>query len=437
MNFDEILKHVETQRKQITAARGPDPALQEKYAQTLKRFNDYRGFDLWHPFLGTGRGNGALVELADGSVKYDFISGIGVHFGHMHPALIKASLEAAVQDTVMQGNLQQNVDSFELMEKMLSLSGLDHCFLTSSGSMANENALKIVFQKKFPANRLLAFERTFAGRTLSLATLSDKPSYREKLPSTITVDYLPFYDWKEPEKSQKWCLETLKKHLKRYPKQHAGMILELIQGEGGFYPGSREFFWALIEVLRENNIAVFVDEIQTFGRTENPFAFQNFGLHDMVDVVTVGKIFQLAATLFRKEFKPAEGLLSQTVTAATSSIRASKAILDLYETEKYWGPDGKIRQLRNHFVNHLKAISERHPDLLEGPFGYGLMIALTPFQGDPKRVTCFVRELFEAGVIAFISGDSPLRVRFLVPAGGVTFADIDEVAKIIETTLLH
>ena len=73
---------------------------------------------MYYPYLGSGIGRGALVELADGSVKYDFITGIGVHYmGHNHPALLEAGVDAALTNTVMQGNLQQNVESARLVER--------------------------------------------------------------------------------------------------------------------------------------------------------------------------------------------------------------------------------------------------------------------------------------------------------------------------------
>src|SRR6266550_3010920 len=90
-------------------------------AQSL--FSESRGGALYYPYLGSGIGNGALVELADGSVKYDMISGIGVHyFGHSHPMLLDAGVDAALRDTVMQGNLQQNVESVALAKTFIDLA---------------------------------------------------------------------------------------------------------------------------------------------------------------------------------------------------------------------------------------------------------------------------------------------------------------------------
>ena len=95
------------------------------YEALLTAFSENRGGALFFDYLGSGFGNGALVELADGSIKYDFISGIGAHFGHSHPAIIEANLESAFENIVMQGNLQQNISSTRLVQKLVSLSGLD------------------------------------------------------------------------------------------------------------------------------------------------------------------------------------------------------------------------------------------------------------------------------------------------------------------------
>src|SRR3954466_12047829 len=138
-------------QKSLTAIRPPNPELKLSYDQALAHFAQSRGAPLFYPYLGSGIGNGALVELADGSVKFDMISGIGVHYlGHSHPLLVESGIDAALRDTVMQGNLQQNVEWAALAKTLIDLAStprLPHCFLTTSGAMANENALKLAFQK--------------------------------------------------------------------------------------------------------------------------------------------------------------------------------------------------------------------------------------------------------------------------------------------------
>jgi acetylornithine aminotransferase len=188
----------------LTGVRPPDPALRQGYLETLARFGALRGGPLYYPYLGSGLGKGALVELADGSVKFDFISGIGVHYlGHNHPDLLAAGVDAALSNTVMQGNLQQNVESETLTRRLLDGANrrgakLAHAFLTSSGAMANENALKVAFQKKTGSDRVLAFAHCFAGRTLALSQVTDKAAYRLGLPETLSVDYVPFHDESRP-----------------------------------------------------------------------------------------------------------------------------------------------------------------------------------------------------------------------------------------------
>lgn len=433
-----LLEAVKQHQQAITGIRPPNPNLKQSYDQLLASFTQQRGAKLWFPYLGSGLGNGALVELLDGSVKYDFICGIGVHFlGHSHPDIIASGIDAALSNTVMQGNLQQNADSIEISQLLLNASKLDHCFLSTSGVMANENAIKIAFQKKHPANRILAFERCFVGRTLAVSQITDKPGFREGLPLNYLIDYIPYFDPANPKESTERAISTLKKLISRYPKEHALMIFELVQGEGGFYSGTPEFFKALMDVLKENNIAIFDDEVQTFGRLPELFAFKYFGLESYVDIVSVGKLSQVCATLYTDEYNPRPGLLSQTFTGSTSAIRAGRVILQSLLTQGYHGADGKIAQINAHFTKNLAALENKYPQLIHGPFGIGCMISFTPYDGETQRTTQFVHALFEAGVISFFAGSNPTRVRFLVPAGAVTMHDIDEVTKIVEKTLVE
>ncbi len=426
----------------FTGIRPPDPDLRAGYAETLARFAANRGAALHYPYLGSGMGRGALVELADGSVKYDFISGIGVHYmGHNHPSLLEAGVDAALGNTVMQGNLQQNTDSEELLGALLAAANrkgakLAHGFLTSSGAMANENALKVIFQKRFPANRVLAFEHGFAGRTLALSQVTDKAAYRKGLPEMLAVDYVPFYDAARPAASTAEAVAALKEHLARHPGLHACMIFELIQGEGGGYlPGTPDFFRALMRILRTAEVTVLVDEIQTFGRTSEYFAFQHFGLDEFADVVTLGKLSQACATLIRAEYQPKPGLVSQTFTAPSVAIKSALVILEYMDKQGLLGAEGKIMRLGRRFTEKLADLARRRPDLAAGPFGMGGMIAFTPLGGDTDKVNRFLRNLFDAGVIGFIAGANPAKARFLLPVGGVEEADIDIVFPILERVL--
>lgn len=438
-----LLEAVQEHRAGLTGIRAADPALTADYEETIKSFGAARGGALYFPYLGSGIGNGALVELADGSVKLDLISGIGVHyFGHTNAALVSAGIDAALRDTVMQGNLQQGVESAALAKAFLEIanpperqSRLAHCFLSSSGAMANENALKMLFQKLHPAGRVLAFSHGFAGRTMALAQITDKAGYRAGLPTTLTVDYVPFYNPDQPDMSTRHAVAVIKEHLKRYPKQHAFMWMELVQGEGGFYTATRDFFLPVLNLLRESGIAIWFDEIQTFARTTRPFAFQHFGLEEFCDVVTVGKITQVCATLFSDAFVPRPGLVSQTFTASTSAIFAGQVILEEMKRGGLFGENGRIMQVRRRFMGHLERIGAAHPEWIKGPFGEGAMIAFTPFDGSEATVKKLLAALFDAGVVAFLCGADPYRIRFLPPVGAITDDQIDQVCTILEQVL--
>ncbi len=407
----------------------------------VREFGRLRGGDLFYPYIGGGFGAGPFVELADGSVKYDCISGIGVHhLGRLHERIVAALIDAALRDTVMQGNLQQNVESFHFSRELLDAANhcgadLAHCLLSTSGATANENALKLIFQKNYPADRILAFDGCFMGRTLTLSQITDKPDYREKLPQTVSVDYLPFYDALDPEGSSRRALERMTETLERYPDCHAALCCELVLGEGGFYPGTHDFFAPLMTKAKRHGIAVLVDEIQTFGRTGALFAFQHFGLDRYVDAVTVGKMTQVCATLFRSEFKPRPGLLSQTFTAGTAAILAGLTILRELREGGYFGPEGRIERVRGAFVARLQSRAESNPRLLAGPFGIGAMIACSVFEGDVDLTKRFLQNLFRNGVIAFYAGKDPARVRFLPPVWAMSRRHVDEVMDIFERTL--
>jgi 4-aminobutyrate aminotransferase-like enzyme len=431
-----LLKTLKDYQSLITTVRPAQESKKISYENILLAFNEMRGGKLYFPYLGSGFGKGPFVELLDGSIKYDMISGIGPHYwGHSDPSIIQAAIDAALNDTVMQGHLQQGMEGFRLSESLINASGLDHCFLSSSGAMANENALKLAFHTKFPASRILAFDKCFMGRTTSLSQITDKPSFREGLPHTLSVDYVPFYREEAPEESTKIAMATLQHHIDRYPGQHAVMCFELIQGEGGFNCGTTEFFKALMAILKKHQIAIFIDEVQTFGRTSELFAYQHFQLEEYVDIVSIGKLSQTCATLFRKAFKPKPGLLSQTFTSSTSAIVIGDLIIHQLLNGSYFGPKGKIAHLHDLFVQGFKKLEKKYPNRIKGPYGIGSMIAFTPLDGEMQTVTKFIQDLFHAGVISFIAGSDPSRVRFLVPVGVITENDVKEVIQIVENVL--
>ncbi|QDU35449.1 Acetylornithine aminotransferase [Poriferisphaera corsica] len=427
----------------LNNVRPPVEELKIPYEQALEHTAALRGGGLFFPYLGSGLGNGPFVELGDGSVKLDFITGIGVHFyGHNHPDLVDTSVDAALQDTIMQGNLQQNLDTRTLLDLLMQLaklnpeSNLQHCFMTSSGSMANDNAFKLALQKNHPASRILAFEHNFCGRTIAMSSVTDKAAYRVGLPTTLNVDYVPYFDETDPEGSTALAVKTLKRHLKRYPDRYALMKFEIIQGEGGYNLASRDFHVQLMEICKENNIAVFADEIQTFGRTTKPFAFQHYNLDKYIDIVNIGKLSQVCATFFTEQYKPKPGLLSQTFTSSGAQIRAGIRIADEFLNGDLFGDSGKIMTLSNLMRDKLQALADKHPGKIAGPFGLGAMIAFTPYDGSLDKAKQLMMNLYNDGLLCFLAGGNPTwRLRMLPPIPAIDESHINLAIDLLDNAL--
>lgn len=440
--IQKLIENVRNSQSHITDIKPAQDELKKSYQELIEIFQKNRGGNLLFPYLSSGIGNGPFVELADGSVKYDFIIGIGVHImGHSHPTVIEAAVRSALADTVMQGNLQQDIESAQFSETLLNAakkngSRLSHCFLTTSGVMAAENAFKMAFQKKSPAKRILCLSKCFMGRTLIMSNTTDNPAYREGLPKFIDVDYVPFFDANRPVESRQEAVTVLKKHLADHPNEYAAMSFELVIGEGGFYVGDSDYFKSLMDLLKQHNIPILIDEVQSFARTSELFAFQHFGLESYVDAVWIGKASQACATLFTDELKPKPGLLSQTYTASTTAIATGHAIVKHLLNGSYYGKHGKMLELQNYCHGKLSALEAKHPKLITGPYGVGCMVGFTPLGGNADKVKLLVKNLFEAGVMTLSCGKEPTRLRFLLPAPVVTTAHIDAVMAILEATLI-
>jgi len=396
-----------------------------------------RGRSAFYPYLGSGIGRGARAMLADGRWVLDLALGIGVHlFGHGNLDLIETAIRAAASDLVMQGNLVFNREYNLLMKSLLAAAprGMAHCWLSLSGADANENALKLVRQKRDGRPGIIAFRGCFHGRTSAMAEITDRPDYRLGQPQTFPVRYLPFFDRRDP-RSAATTLAMLREIIAHEGDQMAAMIVELVQGEAGFVTAPREFFIPLFDECRRAGIPLWIDEIQTFARVSELFATDLLNLADYADVITIGKVLQGSALLLREEFTPDPALISGTYSGATVSMAVARRIIEKLTSEQILGPEGRERRLERLTRQHLERLSPAKSGIISEVDGVGAIIAFRIGDGDLNSTREFIRRCFDAGLVLYYGGHQPACVRLFLPAGVLTDDELDEAFAIMKRCL--
>jgi acetylornithine aminotransferase len=427
-----MLEAIDERAREARAPLSPDAMRAE-----LERLARMRGRPAFYPYLGSGVGRGARAMLADGRWVLDFALGIGVHlFGHGDRDLIATAIRAAASDLVMQGNLIFNREYGALMETLLrhAPAGMENCWLALSGADANENALKLLRQKRGGRPGVIAFGGCFHGRTSAMAEITDRPDYRFGQPATFPVHYVPFYDRNDPDSIEKSCA-ALRTIVRRHGDRIATFVVELVQGEAGFVTAPREFFVALFEECRRAGIPVWADEIQTFARTGELFATAGLGLADYVDVITVGKVFQGSAVLLRREFAPDPGLISGTFSGATVAMAVARRMIERLVEGGMFGPEGRERELERLTREHLHALGKRRPGTISAIDGVGAMISFRVGDGSLASTRALIQRCFNAGLVLYYGGHEPACVRLFLPAAVLTNEELAEAFVILDRCL--
>lgn len=434
----DLVSEVTKSNSQITGVRPAIKEFVDSGKKEIERCGNIRGRPLHYQYVGSGAGRGPYVELEDGSVKLDLINGIGIHlFGHSHPRIMAAAVRGAMSDLVNQGNLQPNREYTRMLEKVVALAGrksrIKYGWLSTCGTMANESALKITRQKRSPARMVLTFKNAFAGRSTLMAEVTDNPAYKQGLPEYNEILRLPFYNKKDPA-SVETTLRTMKEHVAKHEGNISTFVFEPMLGEGGYVPAPKEFYVPLLEFCKEKKIVIWADEIQTFSRTGEMFAFETLDIGQYIDICTIAKTAQVGMTLYTEEMNPAPGLIAGTFSGASSALAAGIEIMDMLQ-EGYLGPNGRIMQIHKKFIAMLNDLNNTTcRGKLQDAEGLGLMIAVTPLDGKKETVDKLLKSLFAKGMIAFSCGKDPMRIRFLIPAV-IEDADIDVAKKILEAAI--
>jgi acetylornithine/N-succinyldiaminopimelate aminotransferase len=227
------------------------------------------------------RGKGCYLWDVDGKRYLDLLSGIGVNaLGHAHPRIVRAIREQSVK-LVHCSNLYYHEWQGKLAERLSQVSGLQRTFFCNSGTEATEGALKIV---KSYGNRvspekteIIALEDSFHGRSIGAISITGQPKYRKDFePLLPGVKFVPRHD-----------LGALEAAVN---ERTAGIVLELIQGEGGIYPIGERMTRTARELADKYNALLVLDEIQCgVGRPGTYFAYQLMDPPVLPDVMIAAK----------------------------------------------------------------------------------------------------------------------------------------------------
>lgn len=433
---DELFSLILQEQQKINTIKEADLDKKDLVATKLAEYEKQRGKGFFYNYLSSGRGHGPLTELIDGSVKYDLIGGIGPNLlGHSHPQYIRSVIDAASCDTVMCGNLQTYEApkklTNELIESVSKDSKLRNFWFSGSGSFANDVALKILWQKKAPHYDLIAFQKAFAGRSIATQDITFNESYRQGMPKTINVHHALHYDYKDPENATQKTLDSLNQIYAEH-KSICAIMIELIQGEGGFIYGPKEYYETIFKWARERDIYIWIDEVQSFARTTELFSYQMYGLGEYVDVLTVGKVLQVCGTFYSEELNPKPGLIAGTFNGSIAAINAGHSIVKFLNENNFYGENGRIKQLEQEFFKHFDRLKSKGKISYYG--GVGTMLSFEVGDSSKEYSIDYVKRLFDNGVISFIAGSDPTRIRLLIPVT-LTSDHISEIFSIIEKTI--
>ncbi len=371
------------------------------------------------------RAENAELWDKDGNRYIDFAGGIAVvNTGHRHPrviAAVKDQLDHFTHTCHQVVPYENYVRLAERLNAIAPIKGEKKTIFVTTGAEAVENAVKIA-RAATGRQAVIAFSGAFHGRTFMGMALTGKV-----VPYKVGFGAMPNDVFHVPFPvplhgvSVEQSLETLNYLFKADvdPKRVAAIILEPVQGEGGFYEAPRDFFKALRAICDEHGILLIADEVQTgFARTGKMFAMDH---HDVQpDLMTMAKAlaggFPLAAVVGRAEVMdaPGPGGLGGTYGGSPMGIAAAHAVLDVIEEE---GLCDRANQLGSRLKQHLESLRDDVPEIadIRGP---GFMNAVE-FNVGGKPSADFAgkvrTEALNRGLILLTCGVHGNVIRFLAP----------------------
>mgnify|MGYP001348979965 CR=1 FL=1 len=333
---------------------------------------------------------GATITDVDGKTYLDFATGISVmNVGHNHPRVVAAIVEQAQRLVHSGAPVMMPAVYVKLVRRLCEITPgrFDKkALLVNSGAEAVENAIKVARQATGrPA--IISFHNAFHGRTLMTMSVTGKVSpYRQNFgPYAPEVYQVPYpYEYRRPagmaaESLGGACVEAIRQLFKTTVSADrvAGILVEPVQGEGGFIVPPPDFLPALRRLCTEHQIPLIADEVQSgFGRTGKMFACEHSGLEPDLIVLakSLGGGLPLAAVVGRSDLMDATqpGGLGGTYGGNPVACAAALAVIDVLEKEKL--PERGAR-LGERALSRMRGWKERNP-CVGDVRGLGAMVAM-------------------------------------------------------------
>ncbi|WP_029145820.1 4-aminobutyrate--2-oxoglutarate transaminase [Microbacterium luticocti] len=411
------------ERRLVTAIPGP------RSQELLERKSTAVAAGVGHtaPIAAVAAGGGVVVD-ADGNSLIDLGSGIAVTtVGNAHPKVVEAVQHAVAQFThtcFMVSPYESYVAVAEALNRLTPGSFAKKSALFNSGAEAVENAVKIA-RKHTGRQAVVAFDHAYHGRTnLTMALTAKAMPYKSGFgPFAAEVYRAPMsYPYRDgltgPEAAER-AIAMIEKQIGA--DNVAAVLIEPIQGEGGFIVPADGFLNALVDWCRANGVVFIADEVQTgFARTGAMFACEGFGIEP--DLITTAKGIAgglpLSAVTGRAEIMDAShsGGLGGTYGGNPIACAAALAAIDVFENEGLAARAAHIGEILLGRLHEMQAADPRVGDVR----GRGAMVAaefVDPTTGEPDAAlaSAIAKECIAQGVIVLTCGTYGNVIRFLPP----------------------
>lgn len=379
------------------------------------------------PFV-MARGEGAIVEDVDGNVYLDCSAGIAVAAtGHSHPEVVKAIVEQSQRYLHVSTDYyhEPQVALGEAIGEIAPIEGRTRTFFSNSGSEAVEAAVKLAryHTKRF---NVIAFLGSFHGRTLgSLSLTASKTVQRRGFgPMAPGVFHAPYANpYRCPvgsvsENCTRECLAYIEKQILVHlvaPDEVAAIIVEPIQGEGGYVVPAPEFIKGLAAIAKTHGMLLIADEVQSgMGRTGKMFAIEHYGVRPDILVVAKGIAsgLPMGVTIANDAVMDwPVGAHSNTFGGNPVACAAALATIRLVRESLM----ANAAEVGEFLLNELKKLADRHP-MVGDVRGKGLMIGLELVRDrqTKERATterdALVQAAFRRGLLILTAGQNTVRL---------------------------